>query len=291
MKKKKTLADVIISTVIILIAVLCLLPFMNVIAESFSGENVVIAGEVGLLPKDFTLSSYRFLMANKAFFHAFGVTVFVTTIGTCTSLMLMILTAYPLSLKNFRGGAVFMKIFVFAMLFLPGLVPSYMMMKLLHILNTPFVLIVPGLLNIFNLFIMRNFMQELPAELAESAKVDGASNFQTLFQIIVPLCKPVLATLTLFLIVTYWNDFMTGILYISKQNYKPLQHYLYELVNSSTNMEILAAQGNVSIEQMNFAADSVRSAAVVLSTIPIMCVYPFLQKYFVKGLIIGAVKG
>lgn len=291
MKQKTNAFDVLLFIFMLGMLAVCILPFMNVIAESLSDEVYVIAGQVGFLPKGLNFSAYKYLASNNKFLNSVVVSVAITLAGTALSLGLAVITAYPLSLKGFRGKNKLMIFFVFAMLFDAGIVPRFLLMKTLGLINTIYVLFIPALMNIFNLFIMKSFLEQLPEELAESARMDGANNIQTLFKIILPLCKPVLATLTLFYLVTYWNDFFTAIMFVTDEKLKPLQLYLYELVNNALSMERQAAAGSVSVQEMNFAADSIRSAAVVLSTIPIIMVYPVLQRFFVKGLVLGSVKG
>ena len=272
-----------------LMIAICLLPFLNVLAESFSADDAVLSGAVGFVPVGFNVNTYAYLLGDLRFLKSLLVSVFITVCGTVLSLFLAVITAYPLTIKNLRGRGFFMGLLVFTMLFQAGIVPRYIMMKQLKLIDTVFVLFVPGLLNVFNLFIMRNFLAELPAELSEAARIDGANNISVLFKVLLPLCKPVLATLALFYMVAFWNDFFTAIIFITSPDKKPLQLFMYEIVNAALSVE--SKLGSMSAEEAHFASDTVRSASVMLATFPILCVYPFLQKHFAGGLVMGAVKG
>lgn len=291
MKHRMNTGDVVITLSMTLIALICILPFLNVFAESLSSDVMVQSGKVTFFPRELAFDSYKYLARDQNFLTAAGNSVIITVAGTVLALLLSLITAYPLSIRSLPGKNRIMVFFVFAMLFSPSIVPRYLLMKSLNLLNTLLVLFLPGLMSIYNMFIMRNYMMGLPEELPESAKMDGANHYQILFWIVAPLCTPVIATLGLFFMVGFWNNYMSGVLFVTKQEFKPLQQYLYEIVKTAMNIEHMVDIGSITAQDTSFTAETIRSAAVMLTTIPIIMTYPFLQRFFVKGLVIGAVKG
>lgn len=274
-----------------LFAVITLLPVLHVAAKAFSGEGPVIAGLVYFWPKQFQMSTIMYVLGKPEFARSFRVTVFVTIIGTAIAMFLTVIAAYPLSKPALKGRKFFLYIFVFIMLFNAGMVPNYLLFRSLKLTNTIWALIFPGAFSVFNMFVVKNYFESLPESIEEAAKVDGASNVYTLFKVVLPMSLPVLATVTLFYGVAYWNSYMSGVLYITDASLKPLQQYLYDLISEALN--VFDATGNVADidSAMNLTGESVRSATIVVSTVPILILYPFLQKYFVKGITIGSVKG
>lgn len=285
--KSTKIFNVINYSILILLAIVVILPFMHLISKSFSSNSAVISGKVGFFPVDFTLAAYEFVILNKQFFTAFGVSVFVTVVGTIGSIIITVATAYPLSKPNLMGRKFILKMFVITMLFGGTMISSFLLIKGLKLYNTVWALILPGLLAPYNMLLVKNFLEGIPEALEESASIDGASNLQILIKIVAPLILPALATIGLFYAVGYWNSYFNGIMYITDQSLKPLQTYLYEVLRIAG----LPAE-NLPIELVEkISTGAVQSATVMASTVPILIVYPFLQKYFVKGLVVGSVKG
>lgn len=276
---------------LVLVMLLCLLPLLNVVAQAFSGEGAVVAGRVGLVPVDATFANIQYMMADRLFLKGFLNSVTITVAGTALSLLITALTAYPLSRVDLKGRKVFLVLFVFSWLFNPGIIPNYLLMKELGLLNTLAALFLPSMVIVFNMLVLKNFFEGIPDSLPEAAMVDGASNFTILFRIVLPISLPALAVNTLFYAVFYWNSYFTARLYITIPDVKPLQLYLYEMVMETLTLAEIPSEDMHDVEEMNITPQGLRSAAVVISTIPILLVYPYLQRYFVKGLIVGSVKG
>lgn len=272
---------------IAVISLTTLAPFIYLLALSFSGNQAIITGKVTFWPVDFTLDAYRFVMTIGRFAKAFKNSVLVTAGGTFLSIFITALTAYPLSKPNFRGRKVVLMFYIVTMLFSGGLIPSFLLVKGLKIYNTLWALILPGMLSVYNMLLIKNFIEALPEAIEESARIDGANSAQILFYIILPLITPAMATVALFYAVGYWNSYFPGMMYISDPGLKPLQTYLYEVVRmASVPAHELPADTAIS----NITTQSVQAATILSSIVPILVVYPYLQKYFVKGLVIGSVK-
>lgn len=275
---------------VILIASLSLsmiLPFIHILALSLSDNTEVISGRVTFLPRDPTWDSYRFVLANPQFLRSFMVSVLVTAMGTGIALLFTLFTAWPLSKPSFKGRGGFLVFWIVTMLFSGGLIPSFLLVKTLGIYDTIWALVLPASMSVFNMLIMKNFMEALPGSLEESARIDGANDLQILWRVVLPLVTPALATIGLFYAVGYWNSYFPGIMYISKPELKPLQTYLYEIVRLST-VPIHELDADLA---MNISPASVQSATVFAATLPILVLYPWLQRFFVKGLVVGSVKG
>ncbi len=291
-RKKFDLFMIVNIAILCLFGLITLLPVMNVVSKAFSGEGPVIAGQVLFWPVQFQVDTVRYVLTQAEFRNAFSITVFVTLVGTAIAMFLTTSAAYPLSKPALRGRKVFLYIFVFVMLFNAGMVPNYILYRSLKLTNTIWALVFSGTFSVFNLFIMKNYFESLPESIEESARIDGASNLVTLYRIVIPMSLPVIATITLFYSVGFWNNYFAGVLYITTPKLKPLQQYLYDLITMALNTT--DATGNISGDInsiMNLSGENVRSATIVVSTLPILLVYPFLQKYFVKGVTIGSVKG
>lgn len=274
----------------VVFGLLTLFPFLNVIAKSFSSEAAVVSGIVTLYPIDFQTGTYELVFGNKQFINSFKVTIFVTVVGTLASLFMTVLAAYPLSKPSLKFRKSLLLIFIFTMLFNGGIIPTYLTMQQLNLVNTVWALFVPGLINVFYMLIVKNYFESLPESLEESAKLDGASNMRILFNIVLPLSKPVLATVGLFYAVMLWNSYFNAMIYITAPELKTLQLYLKELISSTE--DVLNMSGAIDINRdLNQAPAAVRAASIVTATVPILVVYPFLQKYFVKGVLVGSVKG
>jgi putative aldouronate transport system permease protein len=276
----------------ILVGAVTVLPFLNLIAKSLSSEAAVVSGMVRFLPIDMQWKTYAFVIKDDMFLHAIRTPVLITVIGTLAAVVLTIITAYPLSKTRLRARKFFILIFIVTMLFSGGLVPTYLLMHNLHLINKMPVLILPGLLNVFNMLVIKNFFEALPDSLEESAQIDGARNTTILLRIVVPLSMPVFATIGLFYAVGYWNDYFNAMIYITTPELKPLQLFLMELLQSASDVFMRAGNGSINVDKaMNTSAQSIQAASIILATLPILFVYPFLQKYFVKGVMLGSVKG
>ncbi len=252
-----------------------------------------MAGRFGLWPRDPTLQTYRFVLQGNTFFNAFKVSLIITIFGGLSAVVVTAMTAYPLSRTNFRGRKFFLYLWVFIMLFNGGMVPNFMLYRLLGLMDSYWCLIMPHLVSVYNMLLIKNYFETLPESLEEAARIDGASNLRVLFQIILPVSLPMLATITLFYAVAYWNDYFTARMYISSLNMRPLQLYLYDMINNALQiMNDGMDTGSFNADDlMNLTPESVRAAAITLSTVPILLVYPQLQKYFVSGIVVGSVKG
>ncbi|WP_236328444.1 MULTISPECIES: carbohydrate ABC transporter permease [Paenibacillus] len=288
---KRTKGDLVLDTAVyfflILLGVIMLLPLINVLSKAVSAEWAITSGKVGILPVGFQLDTMKEVISSSTFIRAFGVSVGVTVVGTIISILMTALTAYPLS-KRLPGIPFIMVLFIFTMLFSGGLIPNYLLMRQLHLINNLWVLILPGMISVFNLLVIKSYYESLPEALEESARIDGAKTYTILFRIILPLSMPVIATIALFYAVGFWNDYFGPMIYINDTALKTLQLYLQDVV-----MDASAANAvNKSVDDlMNMSPEGIRAATVVASTVPILFVYPFLQKYFIKGVLIGSVKG
>ena len=287
LKQKFTIFDVLMYAFIAILAIICLYPFLNVIAYSFSGANAVLAQEVTWFPKDFTLAAYKNIFARPQIWIAMKVTVFVTLGGTALGLVLTTAAAYALSRDNLPGKTVFSGLILFTMYFSGGMIPTFLVVKNLGLYDTLWALVIPNAVNVFNFVIMRTFFRELPKELDEAAQIDGATEMQALFRIVLPLSVPIIATIGLFYAVQYWNDYFQSLLYIVDPDKFTLQLRLRQLLVTDLNSDVSNPEGigNMVMTQ------SLKMATVAVATIPIIVVYPWLQKYFVKGMMLGSVKG
>lgn len=279
--------DIINVALLTLLGLATLLPFLHVVAKSMSSQVAVSLGKVTFLPIDIQLGTFQYVLNQNQFINSFRNSVIVAVAGTLLGLMLTVMAAYPLSKPRLKGRKVFMMAYIFIMLFSGGMIPNFLLYKTLGLLNTLWALIIPGLASVFNILLVKTFFEQLPESVEESARMDGASNFTILFRIVLPMALPVLAAVGLFFAVSYWNSYFAAVLYITKPSLKPLQQFLYELISQS-----VTESGNIDIDrEMNSDPESIRAATIILSTLPILCLYPFLQKYFVKGITIGSVKG
>jgi putative aldouronate transport system permease protein len=286
-RSKTTWFDSINVSILTVLGLVCVLPFLHVVAKSFSDEASVMGNKVSFIPIGWNLDAYSFVLLKSGFMSALQVTVFVTVVGTLLSLAITVMAAYPLSKPEFQGRKLILLLYVFSMLFYGGIIPGYLLMKGLGLINTVWAMIIPLLVVPFNLLVCKTFFEGLPESIEESAKMDGASHMQILVFIVLPISLPVLATIGLFYAVGYWNSYFHPLIYISSADLKPLQLYLYDTM-ANTN-DVLNQQSVE--ERLNVSAEGVRATAVVASVVPILAVYPFLQKYFVHGLTIGSVKG
>lgn len=271
------------------LVLITLYPFHYVIIGSISGDNIGAQQVYFLYPKRPDLGSYKMVFSTASIGRAYQNTLFVTSVGTTLSLLLTILTSYPLSKKYLYGRSFFTVVFYFTMLFNGGIVPTFLVIRDLNLINNIWVLILPKLISVYNMLLMINFFRSIPASLEESAKIDGASDITILWRIILPLSKPILATLTLFYAVNYWNSWFDALMYLNSNKYFPLQLVLREVVQAVDMSYVGGGGGDFSMSDTTI--QSVRLATIVVAILPIMVVYPFLQKYFTKGVMIGAIKG
>jgi putative aldouronate transport system permease protein len=269
------------------VGLICLLPFLHVVAKSFSDQASVMANKVFLFPSGLNVKSYLFLFTETRFFGALRVTIIVTVVGTLLSMMVTLFAAYPLSKPDFKGRKIILLLYVFSMLFYGGIIPSYILMKGLGLLNTLWAMILPLMVVPFNLLVCKTFFEGLPESLDESAKMDGASNIRTLIYIILPISLPVVATLGVFYAVGYWNNYFHPVLFISQISLKPLQVFVYDMISSTNDM--LAEQPEE--VRVTISPEGLRASTVIASVLPILLVYPFLQRYFIHGMTLGSVKG
>jgi putative aldouronate transport system permease protein len=289
-KRPVSLFSIINAVILIALCAIFLIPFMHLLAKSLSSAEAVIRGEVGLLPVGFQLDTYAYVLGNAQFHASFMASLFLATVGTGLSVLLTIMVAYPLSKTNFRGRKILLYAFVISWLLSPSIVPVFFLMKSLGLLNNLFSVIFVDVIYCFNMLIVKTYFEAMPESLSEAAQIEGASNTRILFTIIAPLAKPVIATIAVYSVFGYWNSYFHPMLFLSKPSLKPLQVYIFEMVFAS--MSSLSGNVNDMASANVFAVpDVLRSATVFVSIIPVMAVYPFVQRHFVKGMLIGSEKG
>ena len=264
----------------------CLLPMIHLLAKSLSGTDYLVRHEVSIFPKGFNFDAYLTVLKDPKYVRAFFWTAFLTVVCTLLSLTMTTLCAYPLIFRQLRGRGVINVFITITMFFNAGTIPNYLLMQSLNLLDSPLVLIIPSCLSVYNMIIMRSFFYGIPDSLRESAEIDGASIVQILVKIYVPLSTPVLATLALFYAVGRWNGYSDALMYMKIPEFYPLQLLLYNVINNINSVEIATQEG---FSTPGLSA-SLKAAIVMFSTIPILCIYPWLQKYFIHGVTMGAVK-
>lgn len=293
MVERKTLGSQLIKTVFVVIllilALSCILPLVYTLAVSFSSKAAVAAGKVALFPVDFTVFAYKEIMKDSNFFLSFGISIARVLLAVSISVMVMIMASYPLSksVREFKPRNIVLWLFVFCMMFSGGLIPWYTVMKSYHLTNSIFGLAIAGGIPVFNMILVVNFFQEVPKELEEAAKVDGAGPWYILFGIVVPLSKPVIATVALFTIVAHWNDFFQGLILSTGAAHYPLQTYIKQLVVQVDTSHM--TQDDYMILD-TLSNTTLNAAKIFISMVPILLIYPRLQKYFVTGITLGGVK-
>lgn len=270
-----------------IIGIVTMLPFVHVLAGSFTTSAEMAVKKFVLIPTEWSLDAYRFIFSTNTLFRAMTVSIGVTLFGTLFSMFITSLMAYGLSRKDLDGRRFFMFMVVFTMLFSGGLIPTFLVVKELGLIDTYAALVLPVTISAFNLIILRNFFQNIPEGLEESAKIDGCNDFGILFRIVLPLSLPAIATVSLFYAVTYWNTYMHAILYLDSSYKWPIQVLLRQIVVLASGMDSGASfDGEVPPPDQ-----AVKMAVIVIATLPILCVYPFLQKHFAKGALLGSIKG
>ena len=293
MKDGSTLFNIINYSFLTLTAFICILPIINVLAISFSSSAAASANSVKLWPVDFNLESYKYALTKPQFLTSFGISVQRVILGLFINLTCTVLAAYPLSKdkKELTGRNIYAWFFFITMIFNGGLVPWFITIKQLGLIDTIWALVLPGAVPVFNVIILMNFFKQLPKEINESAVMDGAGHFTVLFRIFIPLSMPSLATITLFTIVGHWNDWFSGLILMTSPEKYPLQTYLQSIV-VVRDTTTLATASKETLEMLSTVSDrTLKSAQIFIAAFPVLVIYPFMQKYFMKGLILGSVKG
>lgn len=291
-KSKKTqIGDLLIALFCLILMLLCLIPMVHVLACSLSSADALVRNDVFLWPKGWNVEAYQTVLTTEKYVRSLWWTALLTVGCTLLSLFLTVCAAYPLTYSNLKGGKFINFIILFTMYFSAGTIPSYILLNNLKMLNTPWALIIPNCISVFNVIIMRSFFYGVPESLREAAEIDGAGPIRTLVKVYLPLSLPVLATLALFYAVGRWNGFSDALMYLKKssaEKYWPIQLLLYNVIKNSTQTSEQAAQEGFF---SNGVSKTIQMATVMFATVPILIVYPWLQRYFVSGVTIGAVKG
>ena len=291
-KSRRTrVGDLVIALICFILMLVCLLPMIHVLAASLSTPDALIKNEVFLWPKGWNTEAYKTVLTTEKYVRSLGWTVILTIICTILSITLTVCTAYPLIYPNLRGGKFISFIILFTMYFSAGTIPSYLLLNNLKMLDTPFALIIPNCISVFNVIIMRSFFYSVPDSLREAAEIDGAGPIRVMIKVYLPLSLPVLATLSLFYAVGRWNGFLDALMYLKSsesRNYWPIQLLLYNIIRAATQTSEQATQEGFFDAGVS---KTIQMATVMFATVPILLVYPWLQRYFVTGVTIGAVKG
>ncbi|RJX39177.1 carbohydrate ABC transporter permease [Paenibacillus pinisoli] len=282
--------DFIVYAIAAVIMIIVLYPLIFIVSASFSDPAKVLNGEVWLLPKGVTLEAYESILHNDKIWTGYRNTILYTLIGTVINIIMTILAAYPLSRPDLPGRNVIMVLITLTMFLGGGLIPTYLLVKDLGMVNTMWALIIPGAIATYNLIVMRTYFQSsIPWELQEAAHMDGCSNWRLLFSIILPLSKPILAVMVLFYAVGHWNSFFPALIYLRDEALHPLQLVLREILMISASSAIEG--GSVGLEKQILLSESIKFAVIIVSTLPVLIMYPFVQRHFVKGVMIGSIKG
>jgi putative aldouronate transport system permease protein len=291
-KKRKSdekIFDAVVNALAILIVVVVLYPLIFIVSASFSDPALVLNGEVILLPKQITLEAYRNVFQNDQIWTGYGNTILYTAVGTVINLIMTTLAAYPLSRPDLPGRGIIMFFVTLTMFFSGGLIPSYLLVKNLGMVDTMWALVIPGAIATYNLIVMRTYFQSsIPWEIQEAAHIDGCSNWKLLTHVILPLSKPILAVMILFYAVGHWNSFFNALIYIRSKEMYPLQLVLREVLMIS---QADAVDSNAGLESKILLAESIKYVVIIISSLPVLLMYPFVQKHFVKGVMIGSLKG
>ncbi|MDN3288191.1 carbohydrate ABC transporter permease [Streptomyces thermocarboxydus] len=273
--------------ILTLVVLVTLYPFVNIVARSFSGEKEIRAGDVTLWPKGFNLTTYEIVFSDAMFWRNYGNTVLYTVVATAVAMVLTTCYAYVLSKHHLKGRGALVGIAVFTMFFSGGLIPHYVLITSLGLKNSVWAIALPNAISVFNLLVMKAFFESLPSELEEAAQIDGLSTYGILLRIVLPLSKAVVATMVLFYSVSFWNSWFSAFLYMDRTELMPVTVYLRNLLAGATG-GTAAGAGTENLSQVNA---NIQAVTIVLTSLPILCVYPFVQRYFVSGVILGAVKG
>ncbi|WP_426447365.1 carbohydrate ABC transporter permease [Paenibacillus sp. S-38] len=275
-------------TFLTLLALAMFLPFLNVLAQSFSSSEAIVSGKVLFLPVDFTWINYQYVFSDAAIWRSFGITVYITVVGTLINLIATASLAYPVSRPEYMGRGAIVIMVLITMVFSAPLIPNFILMKSLGLTNSLWALLLPGAISAFNFFVMRSFFMQIPGEIIDSGRIDGCSELRMIWSIVLPLSKPVMASLGIFYAVNHWNTYMHALYYVNKPALWPLQVKLRQLIMSDEiNIDPSASQFS-SLAHMD--PEGIKMATIIIATIPIVLIYPFLQRHFVKGMMIGSVK-
>jgi putative aldouronate transport system permease protein len=273
--------------ILTLVVLVTLYPFANIIARSFSSERQIRAGEVTLWPEGFNLTTYKIVFQDSMFWRNYGNTVLYTVVATTVAMILTTCYAYVLSKRHLKGRGVLVGIAVFTMFFTGGLIPNYVLVTSLGLKNSVWAIALPNAISVFNLLVMKAFFENLPTELEEAAQIDGLSTYGILLRIVLPLSKAVVATMVLFYSVSFWNSWFSAFLYLDKSELMPVTVYLRNLISGATT----GGNAGAADAQLSQVGANIQAVTIVLTSLPILCVYPFVQRYFVSGVMLGAVKG
>lgn len=282
------LFQVVLTMSFIVLSFICIFPFLNVFSISFSSSTAILSGEVTLWPVGWNFEAYERVIGNPGFVRSFFYTVFLTAVYTAIAMTISICAAYPLSRKELKGRNIIMMFIIFTMYFDGGIIPNYLIVRDVGLLDSMWALIIPCMLSAYNLIILRSFFSSIDDSIKEAAYLDGCSEMGILLKIVLPLSVPAIATLSLFYAITRWNGVGDAIFYISDPDKFPLQLKLREIIMMEQISQQEASQG---VEQQKTMAESVKAASIIATTVPILLVYPFIQKYFTQGLMLGSVKG
>ncbi|MEV1084245.1 carbohydrate ABC transporter permease [Streptomyces sp. NPDC050211] len=273
--------------ILTVVVVVTLYPFVNIIARSFSSEQRIRAGEVTLWPEGFNLTTYKIVFQDAMFWRNYGNTVLYTVVATAIAMILTTCYAYVLSKKHLKGRGLLVGVAVFTMFFTGGLIPNYVLITSLGLKNSIWAIALPNAISVFNLLVMKAFFESLPTDLEEAAQIDGLSTYGILLRIVLPLSKAVVATMVLFYSVSFWNSWFSAFLYLDKSELMPVTVYLRNLIAGATT----GGNAGAADAQLSQVGANIQAVTIVLTSLPILCVYPFVQRYFVSGVMLGAVKG
>ncbi len=286
LSKADKIVELCLGIFFIILSLMVITPILNVVATSFSSKSAILSGQVGILPVDFTLEAYEQALT-PSFLNTFMYSILLMLGSTTLSMICTMLCAYPLSRPQLKGAGVIMTGIIITMYLNPGIIPNYMVMRELNLLNSVWVLILPGLISAYNMIIMRTFFKSIDNALYEASYLDGASELQTLIRVILPLTTPVIATLSLFYAVSRWNGVTDILYYITDPNLYTVQMKLKQILDAATNVD----PAEDPLAAMMLTPENIKSATIVISMLPMLVVYPFVQKYFTKGIMLGSVKG
>ena len=290
MSKSNKAFYIVNTTFLIICFLIIMLPILNVVSSSFSTPSAVVRGQVSFWPKGFNIEAYKQIFSNKQLIVGYRNSIFYTVVGTCVNIVMTVLAAYPLSVKDFVGRKFFTSLFIFVMVFTAPLIPTYLNIKNLGLLDSMWALILPGAISVYNMIIARTYFQNsIPAEMLESARLDGCDDIKVLVSMILPLSKSIMAVLVLYYAVAHWNSYFDAFIYLASEDKFTLQVVLRNIMNSVKALEDMA----VTAEQSMRAAtvEVLKYAVIVFGSLPLILLYPFVQKHFVKGVMIGSVKG
>jgi putative aldouronate transport system permease protein len=271
---------------LLVVVFLTVYPFLNIVAQSFSSEGFINSGQVNIVPRGFNVETYKLILADSTFWNNYGNTVLYTVVATAISMVLTTTFAYAIAKKDLKGRGFFIGIAVFTMFFNGGLIPNYVLISSLGMRDSIWAVVLPNAISVFNLLIMKSFFENMPRELEEAAAIDGLTQYGVLFRVVLPLSKAIVATMVLFYAVANWNSWFTAFLYLDRPDMFPVTIYLRNMIAGVTT----AGSAGGTVENVGQIAANIQSVTIVLTVIPILCVYPFVQKYFFSGVMLGSVK-